>query len=166
MRLTTMLLGGAVAAVTACGKADSTSPEAAARLVSEGALTLEVSASPASFVAGDTTWIEVALTNHRAKAVTLHFSSGCQLLYEIENAEGEEIRQEGGGFGCTGALTELTLEPGQRDVRRFPWTAQEFMYPPPTYTPLPAGTYRIYGTLGQPAKARSAPVTVTILPAP
>lgn len=108
------------------------------------ALRVDVSVQPDTIVPGDTAHIEVRLTNPLPLPVTLHFSSSCQLIYEIENAEGEPVHPRG-GWGCLQTLTELHLAAGETHTRQFTWTGDRSLYPEEGREPFPAGEYRVVG---------------------
>ncbi len=75
-------------------------------------ISLTLSASTARISPGDTVRLTARLTNHTQLPVRLDFSSGCQILFYVENAEGKVVEPSGGGWGCTLALTSLQLAPG------------------------------------------------------
>lgn len=49
--------------------------------------------------------------NGSPTTVTLHFSSGCQIMPFIAKQPNQVVYPAGGGWACTLALTELTLPP-------------------------------------------------------
>lgn len=114
--------------------------------LSEG-LTLSVTATPARLVLGDSARFEVALTNHADTAVTLHFPSGCQLHYVVEDAEGGAVPDEGGGHGCTQALTTLHLPAGATHRREFTWSHTRYTSSPYAKSYRRPGAYRVVPTI-------------------
>ena len=98
---------------------------------------------------GDTTMVSFRLRNVSESAVTLQFSSGCQLLWFVAAWPGERIIYPvGGAWGCTLALTELTLAPGEE----YSVGTVIRAYPPPmpaiySGVPLGPGEYVIFARL-------------------
>lgn len=134
-------------------------------------ISLTLSASTARISPGDTVRLTARLTNHTQLPVRLDFSSGCQILFYVENAEGKVVEPSGGGWGCTLALTSLQLAPGETQTRVHAWTGQTSHYEPGsfkvTYKPLPAGSYRAYATLNgmrgeKQIALRTAPETIEL----
>jgi hypothetical protein len=114
-------------------------------------ISLTLSASPARISPGDTARLTARLTNHTPLPARLDFSSGCQILFYVENAAGKVVVPGGGGWGCAAVLTSLELAPGETKTRVHAWTGQTSHYEPGTtkvtFRPLPAGSYRAYATL-------------------
>ena len=134
-------------------------------------ISLTLSVSPARISPGDTARLTARLTNHTHLPVRLDFSSGCQILFHVENAEGKTVEPEGGARVCTMMITHLELAPGETKTRVFPWTGQARGHHPttfePVYTPLPAGKYRAYATLNGTLREkqitlRTAPETIEL----
>lgn len=117
----------------------------------EDGIVLTLDAFPREISPGDTARIVATLTNTNSRAVTLHFSSGCQILYYVENAAGEVVEPEGGGWVCAAVLTSIELAAGASHTRVFSWTGQRVRYDPATWQPLhepiPSGEYRTYAAL-------------------
>ena len=139
--------------------------------VAREGLLLTLAASPASIAPGDTARLVARLANHNDHAVRLDFSTGCQILTHVESAEGRVVYPYGGGWGCTTALTSLTLAPGEVREQVLRWTGQSYDHDrqtfAPVYSPLPAGSYRAYavlsGSLGADrVELRSNTETVTV----
>lgn len=114
-------------------------------------VSLTLSVSPARISPGDTARLTARLTNHTHLPVRLDFSSGCQILFYVENAEGKVVEPGGGGWMCAAVLTHLQLAPGETKTQVYHWTGQAHGHHPttfkPVYTPHPAGSYRAYATL-------------------
>jgi hypothetical protein len=110
-------------------------------------LVLSLEASPLEISPGDTVRIVARLTNTNRRTVTLGFGSACQIMPYVENAAGEVVMPQGGGWICAAVITSLRLEPGQTAQREFTWTGQTTRYEPPMWQPiqepLPAGQYQI-----------------------
>jgi hypothetical protein len=116
-------------------------------------LLLSVEASPAEAAPGDTVRIVARLRNQNPREVRLRFGSGCQILPYVEDAAGQVVEPQGGGWFCTAALTSIRLGAGQTETRSFYWTGQRVVgQEPGTFLPirepLPAGEYRVHVTLG------------------
>lgn len=107
------------------------------------ALRVDVSVQPDTIVPGDTAHIEVRLTNPLPLPITLHFSTSCQVLFEVEDADGKLVA--GGRGGCLQTLTELHLAAGETHTRQFTWTGDRSLYPEEGREPFPAGEYRVVG---------------------
>ena len=145
--LRTLALTALAVLAAACVDPSATDYDAVAR---EG-LVLSLTASPAAIAPGDTARLVARLANHNDHAVRLDFSSGCQILPYVESAEGQVVYPYGGGWGCTAALTSLTLAAGEVREVAYVWTGQSYDYDrktfAPIYTPLPAGSYRAHVVL-------------------
>lgn len=80
------------------------------RLVTElDGLRLEVTISQAAISVGDSATVTMRLHNDNATDELIDFSSGCQILPYIETASGAMRYPSGGGWGCTAALTSLSV---------------------------------------------------------
>jgi hypothetical protein len=133
---------------------------------------LSLDASPRQISPGQTTRLTARLKNTNPYGVTLNFSSGCQILFYVENAAGEAVEPQGGGWGCHQALTSIRIGAGQTETRIFEWTGERLRYDPPSWQPtrepLPAGEYRAHVTLveselnGRRIALRTAPMTLTV----
>lgn len=100
-----MLFAAACAVLVACS-GSPTSPS------QQGPLRLTAEITRIVIPSGETATITFRLQNLGARTLTLNFSDGCQLLPYIANASGVIVYPGGGGWGCTLALTSLTLPPG------------------------------------------------------
>lgn len=127
------------------------------------ALRVDVSVHPDTIVPGDTAHIEVRLTNPLPLPVKLHFSSSCQLLFKVENAEGERVHPRG-GWGCLQTLTELNLDAGDTHTRQFTWTGARSLYPEEGREPFPAGEYRVVGMTAARSDLATDSSTLVLLP--
>lgn len=126
-------------------------------------LCLTTSASAREFVAGSPVTLRISLTNEGVQPVTLHFGDGCQILPYIRDAGGEKVIPWGGGWGCTLALTQLSLAPGQSVVREYVWTGSTAFRSEMPLLPLPSGRY--YFTAEVPAGEgilRSEPIELIL----
>ena len=114
-----------------------------------GPLVIDGSVGKSVLERGDTTMVSFRLRNVSKSAVTLQFSSGCQLLWFIAAWPGEPIIYPPGGvWACTLALTELNLAPGEEHSIGMLIRA----YPPPmpaiySGVPLGPGEYVIFARL-------------------
>lgn len=132
-------------------------------LIGDNLIRLTTSASTREFVAGSPVTLRISLTNEGLQPVTLHFSDGCQILPYIRDAGGEKVIPWGGGWGCTLAVTQLSLAPGQSVVREYVWTGSTAFQSEMPLLPLPRGRY--YFAAEVPAdeeKLRSAPIELIL----
>ncbi len=72
-------------------------------------LRLGVSLDTTVILVGDSATITMQLHNDNATVVEISFGSGCQILPYIETASGAMRYPSAGGWGCTQALTSLTV---------------------------------------------------------
>lgn len=128
-----------------------------ARDGNSAALELTLAASPAEISPGDTILLRATLRNRSPQPVTIHFSSGCQILVYVEDLSGRMVHPSGGGWGCTAALTQLTVPANGSVTRTDGWSG----------TGVPAGSYRAYAHLqgvvdGGVVQLRSERVTLRV----
>ena len=110
-------------------------------IIDDNLIRLTAAASAREVVAGTPVTLRITLTNEGTKSVTLHFNSGCQILPYIQDARGVNVIPDGGGYGCTAALTQLTLSPGQAEVREYIWTGSNAFQSEMLLRPMPPGAY-------------------------
>lgn len=117
-----------------------------------------------------TSKVRVTVTNPGTRALRLTFPDACYLGFEVEAADGRDVPREDGEM-CASALAGLTLAPGASDSKEFRWTARAW---DGEYRALPAGRYRIVGTLAkrycgsegqEEPPLRTTPVAVEVRPA-
>ncbi len=121
-----------------------------------------------------TSTVRITLTNPGPKALRLTFPDPCFLGYRVETRDGTPVPSEGSSRVCFQTIAKLDLAPGAKETKELRWTARTLEDP---VAPLPAGTYRILGTLQkrycdgpggrmqeEPA-IQTAPVTVEVRPA-
>lgn len=85
------------------------------------------------------------LENVGASAITLDFSSGCQLMPFIEKRAPKQIvHPEGGSWMCTMAMTQLTLGPGESKTIDVRVTSGEGTRP---IVGLPPGEYALFARI-------------------
>ena len=160
-------------AATACSTIAGSEPDEAALDAGRqrpADLTLALGVSPLEIRPGDTARVEATLRNPLGEAVRIRFSSGCQILIYVEDEAGRVVYPSGGGWGCTAALSELSVPAGGSRSRVDAWTGEEARWEPGTglrHTALPTGSYRAYarleGTLeGAPLRLESPTVTVRV----
>lgn len=124
-------------------------PDSEARASSNGIILL-VAVSRQALLPGDTAHILATVRNTNSYPVTLNFGGGCQVLYYVENAQGEIVAPDGGGWMCTTAASVLTIGPAESITRSFSWLPERTSLPNghrATPQPLPPGGYRLYATL-------------------
>ena len=143
-------------------------------------LRLDVTVDPTTIVptrsqnrdpaAPHTSKVRVTLTNPGSRPLRLTFPSPCFLGYRVEAMDGREVPPADAPV-CAAVLGELALAPGASKTKEFRWTAREGV---DSYKPLPAGQYRILGTLAKRFCGRegqeeppleTAPVVVEVRPA-
>lgn len=130
----------AAAAVAACelehmtaGSLGFTPGQGPARLV------LDASAGRTELAVGDTTTIVFRLRNIGGTAVTLEFTSGCQVMpFVAERTSGRIVVPQGGAWACILVLTQLTLPAGKERIYSLPIQAG---------TTVPPGDYVAYARL-------------------
>jgi hypothetical protein len=81
-------------------------------------LTIEVESPRETLAVGDSMTVRFNLRNTGADTVRLSFPSGCTVMPYITTSDTLDVRYpDGGGWGCTMALTEMTLVPGGVETR-------------------------------------------------
>lgn len=144
-----LALAVTVAAVVGC--VDALLAPAPASREQVGPLRLTGPASAIDLTVGDTVRLVFRLENVGDTVVHLTFPGGCQLLpYVMDRRSGAFRYPYGGQWVCTGALSYLSLAPGQAEsldvgIRR--GAPQQAIY---TEVPLDPGDYFVYVTLAHP----------------
>jgi len=115
--------------------------------------------APDRIVPGDAAIIGVRFTNTGPFPVKLDM--WCRHLFEVANARGEVVVGREALFCIAIVVPPVVLAPFESIERRIPWTAQRWRWidGTPVLESLPAGHYRIYGTLDG---RRSAPDAIEI----
>lgn len=111
-----------------------------------GGLRLEGSISSQTVRIGEEETLAFRLRNITQESIKLDFGSGCQITLFIETILGTDV-YPGGGYGCTLAVTTITVPPGGeqlRSMRVYGGARQQAIY---TGHPLPRGGYRAYAIL-------------------
>ncbi len=111
---------------------------------------VRVSVFPDSLAAGDSVTVVVSVRNIDADPVTLAFDTDCHLLYRIVSANSLQVGPPS-PWVCTQGRTVLLLASGEVGERVFTWIAQ-----------VPAGEYRVYGTVGANRAREAGPVLLTV----
>ena len=158
------LLGGFVATFLVLGAASCQDPSAPSSVrVDDNLVRLTATASAREVVAGTPVSLRVTLRNEGTKTVTLHFNSGCQILPYIRDSRGVNVIPEGGGWGCTAALSQLTLAPGQAEIREDTWTGSTAFRSEMPLRPLPSGRYYFAAEVGAAeGKLRTEPIELIL----
>jgi hypothetical protein len=126
-------------AVASCS--DPTSPRSSV-LIGDNLLRLTASASTREIEFGSPVTLRVSLTNEGAETVTLQFGSSCQILPYIHNAGGARVLPAADdGWACLGVLTQLSLDPGQSEVKEYVWKGSSKFRSEPPLPALPRGRY-------------------------
>lgn len=109
-----------------------------------------------------------SLTNQTNQQVRLQFASGCQVLFFVENSDGEIVYPSPAAFTCTQGETTLDIAPGETVQRSTNWkpVRQVFEAGGVREVALPSGTYRAWGEVrgatGQPERMRTEKVAFQI----
>lgn len=119
-----------------------------------------VNVAPTQFKVGETANVTVRAHNPTAEPITLHFSSGCLVGFEVRAQDGTVVAPT--GIVCTADAPTVVLGPGEDIENTFRWDGRaSFGYGPG----LKPGDYQVTGRLNAAeSHAASTPVTVTILP--
>jgi hypothetical protein len=153
MRLVARMAGTLVTVVAAttigCGGGSSVAPIAP----DSPELSLSVQVSKSSFVRGDSTKITVTLRNVSEHDVRVRFPTTCTILYAIRVDGGAIVLPSGGVWSCPAVASRIDLGPSQATQRTFTWKGEG----------LPAGSYVVYGALGETMATMTAGVGVTLL---
>lgn len=161
----------ALAALAACETPLALDPLRSESQELDAGISLTLDASRTEIAPGDTVRLVATVTNRNSHAVRIEFSSGCQVLFYAEDRAGTVVYPDGGGWICTGALTELRLEAGESREYVHGWTGQVSEYVSGsgrvTYRALPAGPYELYAVLNgslpdQRVQLRTAKKVVTV----
>ena len=88
--------------------------------------------------------VRVTLTNPGPAELRLTFPDPCFLGYRVETMDSRPAPAADDGMVCAAVLGQVTLPSGGKQSKEFRWTARTGEGP---YTPLPAGKYRVVGTL-------------------
>lgn len=123
---------------------------------------LSVAASGNEIVGASPVTFTIRLMNEGAQPVTLHFNSGCQILPYIRASNGTLVLPEG-GWGCTAALTQLSLAAGESVVREYVWTGSTAFRSEMPLRSLPEGRYFFSAeSLSAEAALRSPPIEIVL----
>ena len=120
------------------------------------ALEISVNLSPTTFQQGDSTRITVTLRNVSSRAVRVSFATTCTIVYAIRTPSGALVVPGGGGWQCDPFESRIDLGRLEATQRIFVWRGEG----------IPAGSYVVYGALGQDLAVVSPGVGVTVTAAP
>ena len=155
-------------ALASCGGREATAPALAPNRDSErapGPIALSVAVTAREVRPGVPVTIRVSATNTSGAPLTLHFSSGCQILPYVRNAAGQVVLPEGGQWGCTQALTELHFRPGETKEQTYRWAGSTSFVSEMPQRLLPPGEYEVFAALrARELVATSPGVRVRLLP--
>ena len=136
------LFSASAFSVLVLGTAACQNPAApSSTIIDDNLIRLTATASASDVVPGTPVTLRITLTNEGTRSVTLHFNSGCQILPYIRDARGANVIPDGGGYGCTAALTQLTLAPGHSEIREYKWTGSNAFQSEMLLRPMPPGRY-------------------------
>ncbi|MEX1186247.1 MAG: BsuPI-related putative proteinase inhibitor [Gemmatimonadaceae bacterium] len=133
--------------LVAAGLGCSTAPTEPPALPEAGGLRLDGSISLPTIRLGQQAVLTFRLRNLTEEAIRLNFGSGCQITPFIETASGRSVYPSGGGYGCTTALTSLTLAPRGDHSITMEVVGDGIRLAIYTGYPLPEGRYRAYAIL-------------------
>lgn len=104
------------------------------------------------------------LLNTSARSVTLNFGSGCQVLPYIRVADSDQVvYPTGGNWGCTQALTQLTIPANGAHVVRVSLRGGAPQQAILTGIPIAAGRYvAMAEVIAREYRLRSEPVVFTV----
>lgn len=109
-------------------------------------LMLSVAVSRSQLRAGDLDSITITLANTNDHAVSLNFSSGCQILPYIADGRGTTVLPSG-GWACTAMLSRLDLAVGERRTVVLVWSGSTTFASEMPLRPLPSGVYTVFAAL-------------------
>lgn len=119
-----------------------------------------VDVAPAQFKVGETANVTVKAHNPTAKAITLHFSSGCLVSFSVRAQDGTIVAPT--AIACTDDLPIVELGPGEDIENTFRWDGRASTGIGPGLAP---GDYDVTGRLNAAESHATSPaVKVTILP--
>ena len=125
-------------------------------------LRLDVVAARTTIGVGDTTTVRFRLSNTGGDTVRLTFSSGCQVLPYVADADHQVVYPGGGGWFCTTVITHLELAPGAQQVVPLVIHGGSPAAPGYANVPLDPGQYWLYAALEQPDHPRSESLRFTV----
>lgn len=99
----------------------------------------------------------LSVTNLENTAVTLHFGSGCQLLFEVRDANDTRVSES---WFCAAFPTTMTLQPHETRESLESWMAAKYDYHLGVDVPLPAGRYEIRAYLARAEPYESPPLVL------
>jgi Intracellular proteinase inhibitor len=113
-----------LAVALGCGQAahvpsDSTSSSTSVAAPTAEAASVTIATDSSSVGPGSHLAVSVKVVNTGRTPLVLHFSSGCQTDFEIQDAQGNPIGRS--GMMCTEALTQRALEPGASFTNTHIW---------------------------------------------
>lgn len=114
---------------------------------SEAGLVLEASLSSPSIDGGKADTLTVTLTNTNPVPITLHFSSGCQIVPYVTNLIGDILVPKEGSPVCLAVLSNRTLEPHEVQTATFVWSGSTDFSPAILPRAFPNGVYHVFATL-------------------
>lgn len=121
-----------------------------------------VGVTPQSFRPGETARIDVSVSNHGSQPITLCFSNGCVLAFQVRDSKGELVAPL--GIVCTMDAPTMHLEAGESRTAWFFWKGDRYDLQTGEERLLPPGTYEVRGGLDAFHFDRpSEPVTVGLL---
>jgi hypothetical protein len=112
----------------------------------KGTLHMTAQVNRTAIESGGTAKVTYRLENQTSQAVSLQFSTTCQIMpYIAFRATGDPAYPPGGNWVCSQMTTELTVQPGGTVVREIQLRAAGAA--PYPYVALPPGEYVTYARL-------------------
>jgi parallel beta-helix repeat protein len=106
-----------------------------------------------------TTNITFRLTNLTTHAVTLHFPTSCQAFFRVEDQSGFRVYDSLAHASCFQTFTQRTWQSNETVTYNFAWHQVD-----DNGTPVPPGTYRIFGYMDSTETVPEGMATVLLSP--
>jgi hypothetical protein len=125
--------------LTACGSTPTLPSQ-------QDPLRLDAQITQTRLAPGDTATVTFTLRNVSSQAITLGFSSSCQILpYVTDRRTQQIVHPRGGGWVCLTVVTGLTLAPGESSTQQVQVRAANAATHP--FVALPPGQYETYAQI-------------------
>jgi hypothetical protein len=118
---------------------------------------------------GDTVRVTITAENTTRGVVRFQLSSGCLLLYEVRDFDGDVIVPPGGAWLCPAVITDVEFAPREIVQQQVVWTGErERAVRNPegriviAHEPVPPGPYEIVAYMGQWKLVVSRPIVVQV----
>lgn len=115
--------------------------------VPEQVLSMQVSASAASFSRGSSVTFTVTLTNTLEEFIRLTFPTSCQALLYVRTTLGQVVAPPDGRYDCASVPAQISLPAGEATTFSFVWSGESQFGPPGSGAQLPPGDYFVSAEL-------------------